>query len=75
MAEKTRTRFSTRLHPQYIKDSAGSRMVVLSHSEYRSIVEEIEEWEDSMLYWQTKRTDTGERIPMEMAFAAIENPR
>ena len=44
-------------------------MVILSHSDYHSILEEIEEWEDSMLYLQTKRADNGERVSMEMAFA------
>ena len=75
METLTRNRFSTRLHPQYIKDSAGSQMVVLSQNEYRSILEEIDDWEDTMLYLHTKRTDTGERIPMETAFAEIEKDR
>ena len=69
MATITRNRFSTRLHPQYINDSAGAQMVVLSHNEYQSILEEIDDWEDSMLYLQTKDADTGERISMEKAFA------
>ena len=73
MITASRTKFATRLHPQYIKDSMGSQMVVLPHSEYHSILEEIEEWEDSMLYLQAKRADNGERISMEMAFAEIEN--
>ena len=75
MATLTRSRFSTRLNPQYIKDSAGSQMVVLSQSEYHSILEEIDDWEDTMLYLQAKRADTGERISMEMAFAEIEKDR
>jgi len=74
MATTTRSRFSTRLNPQYIKDSAGSQMVVLSQSEYRSILEEIDDWED-MLYLQAKHADTRERIPMETAFAEIEKNR
>jgi hypothetical protein len=72
MNTKLRTRFATRLNPLYIKDSTGNRMVVLSHNEYHSILEEIEEWEDSMLYLKTKRADNGERISMKAAFAKIE---
>lgn len=68
-------RFSTRLHPQYIKDSTGSQLIVLTQSEYHSILEEIENWEDTMLYLQTKRADTGERISMETVFAEIEKKR
>jgi len=75
MATLTRNRFSTRLKPQYIKDSAGSQMVVLSQNEYSSILEEIDEWEDTMLYLKTKSIDNGERIPMETAFAEIEKDR
>ncbi len=75
MITATRKRFSTRLRPQYIKDSAGSKMVVLSLNEYRSILEEMEEWEDSMLYFQSRIADDGVRIPMETVFAEIENAR
>lgn len=75
METATRSRFSTRLNPQYIKDSAGSQMVVLSQSEYHSILDEIDDWEDTILYLQAKRADTGERIPMEAVFAEIEKNR
>ena len=75
MNTKLSAGFATRLQPQYIKDSAGNLMVVLSHHDYSSILAEIEEWEDSMLYLQAKRNDDGERIPMEVAFAEIEKAR
>ena len=75
MITTSRKRFATRLHPQFINDSAGSRMVVLQYAEYSSLLEEIEEWEDAMLYLQSKQADNGERIPMEAAFAEIENAR
>jgi hypothetical protein len=75
MAIISRNRFSTQLHPQYIKDSAGGQMVVLSQNEYHSILEEIDDWEDSVLYLQTKDADSGERISMEKAFAEIEKKR
>jgi len=68
MATITRNRFSTRLHPQYIKDSVGEQMVVLSQNEYQSILEEIDDWKDSMLYLQTKGKDSGERISMKEVF-------
>ena len=75
MITALRTGFATQLHPQYIKDSTGDQMVLLPHNEYHSILAEIEEWEDTMLYLQTKAMDNGERISMETAFAEIENAR
>jgi len=75
MLKTSPKKFKTNLHPQYIKDTSGNKMVVLSHNEYNSILEEIEDWEDSMLYIQTKLYDNGERIPMETAFMEIEKNR
>ena len=49
--------------PQYIKDSNGNNsMVVLSIKEFDSLMEELEELEDSKLYDQVKSEDKGERI-------------
>ena len=63
------------LHPQYIKDTAGKNLVILSQIEFDSILEELEDIEDVCLYDQAKKEDTGERIPMEEAFKMIEAKR
>jgi PHD/YefM family antitoxin component YafN of YafNO toxin-antitoxin module len=63
------------VHPQYITDTAGKQLVVLSISEFNSIMEELEEIEDVRLYDEIKKNDTGERIPMDEAFKVIEANR
>jgi len=50
------------LHPQYITDTAGKKMVVLSTKEFNSLIEELEDIEDVRLYDQAMKSDTGERI-------------
>jgi PHD/YefM family antitoxin component YafN of YafNO toxin-antitoxin module len=51
------------VHPQYIKDTNGSKsMVILPVGEFDSIIEELEELEDIKLYDEAKKNDTGERI-------------
>jgi len=51
------------IHPQYITDSAGEKLVVLSANEFKTIIEELEELEDIHLYDDAKKEDDGERIP------------
>ena len=63
------------VHPQYITDSAGEKLVVLPINEFNSIMEELEDIEDVRLYDEAKKNDTGERIPMEDAFKMIEAKR
>lgn len=63
------------LHPQYLTDTAGQKLVVLTVSEYNSILEELETLNDVRLNDEAKQTDTGERIPMEDAFRQIEEQR
>ncbi len=63
------------LHPQYIKDTAGNNLVILSQNEFDTIIEELEDIEDIRLYDEAKKNDTGERIPMEEAFKMIEANR
>lgn len=63
------------VHPQYITDTAGQKLVVLSVNEFRSIMEELEELEDIRLYDEAKKNDTGERIPMDEAFKTVEAKR
>ena len=49
------------IHPQYITDTAGQKLVVLSLNEFDSIMEELEEHEDIKLYDNAKKNDDGER--------------
>lgn len=63
------------LHPQYIKDTAGKNLVVLSQQEFDTLIEELEDLEDVRLYDKVKNNDSGERIPMNEAFNQIEADR
>lgn len=60
------------LNPQFIKDTAGNNLVVLSQFEFDTIIEEIE---DVKLFDIAQKNDDGERIPMEKAFRMIEMKR
>jgi PHD/YefM family antitoxin component YafN of YafNO toxin-antitoxin module len=51
------------LHPQYITDTAGERLVVLPVAEFNSIIEELEELDDIRLYDEAKKDNDNERIP------------
>lgn len=51
------------LHPQYINDTKGNKsMVVLSIQEFESLMEELEDLEDTCLYDEAQKEDTGERM-------------
>jgi len=51
------------VHPQYIKDAHGNRsLVILPAKEFDAIMEELEDIEDTKLYDEAKKEDTGERI-------------
>jgi PHD/YefM family antitoxin component YafN of YafNO toxin-antitoxin module len=63
------------VHPQYITDTAGQKLVVLPISEFNSIMDELEDLEDIRLYDEAKKNDTGERIAMGDAFEMIEAKR
>ncbi len=63
------------IHPQYIKDTAGKNLVILPQKEFDTLMEELEDLEDVRLYDAAKKKDTGERIPMNEAFRAIEAKR
>lgn len=63
------------LHPQFIKDSVGRELVILSREEYDNLIEELEDLEDIRLYDEAMLEDDGERIPMEDAFKIIEEER
>ncbi len=44
------------IHPQYITDTAGKKMVVLPAKEFDTIIEELEELEDIKLYDNAKKS-------------------
>ena len=51
-----------KLKPQFIKDTAGKQLVILSKKEYDAIIDELEETEDVRLYDEAKKSDDGKRI-------------
>ena len=63
------------IHPQFIKDSAGQNLVVLSQREFDTLMEDVEELEDIRLYDKAKKQDHGERVAAEDAFRSIEAKR
>jgi len=48
--------------PQYIKDTAGRKMVILPEKDFDRLIDELEELEDIRLYDKAKKADNGERI-------------
>lgn len=54
------------LHPQFVTDKNGNRVsVILPIDEFKSIMEELEEYENSedlKIYHQAKKEDSGERV-------------
>ncbi len=50
------------IHPQYITDTAGKKMVMLPESEFSTIMDELEALEDVRLFDEAKKEDDGERI-------------
>jgi hypothetical protein len=64
-----------KLHPQLITDANGTQLVALPRQEFEFMLEEIDEWEDTLLLARAQADDDGERIPMEEVFSRIENNR
>lgn len=50
------------IHPQYINDNTGKKMVVLLKKEFDSLMELLEELEDIRIYDEVKKNDDGKRI-------------
>lgn len=51
------------IKPTYITDDAGTKLsVILSMTEFMSIINELEDIEDVKLYDDAKKTDDGQRI-------------
>ena len=60
------------VHPQYITDPTGKKIsVVLSMEEFRNILEELEEMEDSRLYDEVKALNESS-VPIDEAFKMID---
>lgn len=51
----------TAINPQYITDSAGKKLVVLSQEEFDKLMNDLDELEDIKLYDEAKKNDDGER--------------
>ena len=62
------------LHPQYITDSAGKKMVILPITEFDQLIEELDELEDIRLYDESK-SDNEQAIPIDEAFQSVELKR
>jgi len=62
------------IHPQYITDSAGKKLVVLSMKEFKTILEELENIEDIKLYDEAKAS-AEPSVPIDEAFKQIEAKR
>ena len=50
------------VHPQYITDTSGSKLVVLSSKEFDSMIDALEELDDIQAFDDFKRTDDGKRV-------------
>lgn len=50
------------VHPQYITDTAGKKLVILPLKEFDHLIKEIEELNDIHLYNEAKKEDDGKRI-------------
>lgn len=53
------------VHPQYITDTAGKKLVIISAKEFESIMEQLEELEDIKAYDEAKKEDDGSRISLK----------
>ncbi|WP_373514509.1 hypothetical protein [Persicitalea sp.] len=52
------------VHPQFITDTVGKKLVVLPLDEFDAMIEELEDLEDVRLYDEAKREDDGSRISL-----------
>ena len=53
------------IHPHFITDSSGKKLVILSQAEFDTILEELEDLEDVKLYDKAKKEDDGARISLD----------
>jgi hypothetical protein len=50
------------LHPEYITNADGRKLVALPVAEFDALIEELEEWDDIRAYDTAKKEDDGTRI-------------
>jgi hypothetical protein len=62
------------IHPQFITDTAGEKLVILPANEFNTMVEELEDLEDIRLYDEAK-ADNEPSVPIDEAFNSIEAKR
>lgn len=63
------------INPKYITDQAGNKIsVVISVTEFESIMEKLEEIEDVQLYDKVKQSDEPS-IPIDKTFELLESLR
>ncbi len=62
------------VHPQYITDTSGKKLVVLPGDEFELLMEELEDLEDVRLYAAAK-ADSEPPVPIDEAFTEIEAKR
>ena len=61
---------------QFVTDDNGKKLaVILPMKNYQKMIADLEDQEDVRLYDEAKKSDTGERIPMQEAFKRIEAKR
>lgn len=52
------------VHPQFITDTVGKKLVVLPLDEFNALVEELEDIDDVLLFDEAKREDDGTRVTL-----------
>ena len=52
------------IHPQFITDTAGQKLVVLPQIEFDKIMEELDDAEDVRLYDEAMKDDDGSRVSL-----------
>ena len=62
------------IHPQYINDTAGKKLVILPAKEFNAIIEELEELEDIKRYDAAKKRKQV-FVDADTAFKQIEAKR
>ena len=62
------------INPQYIKDTAGKQLVILSAKQFKTIMEELEDLEDIKRYDAAKKRKQS-FVDADTAFKQIEAKR
>jgi PHD/YefM family antitoxin component YafN of YafNO toxin-antitoxin module len=62
------------INPQYIKDTAGKKLVVLPAKEFDSLIEELEELDDIRRYDAAKKRKL-HFVDADIAFKQLESKR